>query len=93
MWPLGDHVVVNKATTIADRLAAARGCVAATGLEWPVYADTMDDAHVAHYLCHPERFFVLGGDGTLLLKGQPIEGGYNLTELERFLSEGGLFSP
>ena len=42
----------------------------------------------ARYLCHPERFFVLSGDGKLLMKGQPIEGGYNLAELEAFLATG-----
>jgi hypothetical protein len=81
---------VAQPTTLAARLATARRFADATDLELPLYVDPIGDGFVRAYLCHPERFFVLSGDGTLLLKGQPIEGGYSLDELERELAGGAL---
>eukprot|EP00035_Acanthoeca_spectabilis_P022438 m.443757 g.443757 ORF g.443757 m.443757 type:complete len:54 (+) comp19005_c0_seq1:1590-1751(+) len=46
----------------------------------------MDNQFLTAFLAHPERFFVLDDAGTMVMKGQPIEGGYNLADLESCLN-------
>jgi len=87
-WPLGNHVSVTQPKTLEERLENARGFVDETGFEVPLFIDGIEDEHIAAFHCHPERFFVLSGEGKMLMKGQPVEGGYNLVELERFLETG-----
>jgi hypothetical protein len=75
-WPLGDHVAVTQPTTLEARLENARGFVRATGFPLPLLVDGMEDTFRDAFAAHPERFFVLSAEGTLLLKGQPLEGGH-----------------
>lgn len=87
-WPMGSHVKLCQARTLQERLAAARGFIANTGLAIPlVYADCIDDRFMREFAAHPQRFFVLGANGTLLFKARPHEGGYDIRDLHESLEE------
>ena len=62
--------------------------VAATGFSLPLFVDGVDNQFQDTFAAHPERFFIVSAQGRLLMKGQPLEGGYNLNEVRFVYGQG-----
>ena len=73
--------------TIADRKAAAKGCVAASSLKVPVLIDDIEDTVSKAYSALPERFFILGTDGKVEYSGKRGPHGVDIDALEKRLEE------
>lgn len=84
---MGNHVHVVQAKSLEERAATARMFMEATGLGIPIYIDCMPDRFMKSFSAHPQRYFVIDGDGTLALKATPFEGEYDLGDVDRSLEQ------
>lgn len=85
---MGNHVEVLQARTLQDRADTARRFIEATGLEVDsVFIDAIEDKFMNLLSAHPQRFFVIDADGVLRLKARPVEGGYDIDDVDKCLSE------
>lgn len=87
-WPMGNHVQVTQAKTLAERAETARRFVAATCLEVDaVFIDGMEDIFTHRFSAHPQRFYVVDDCGVLRLIATPCEGCYSLADVDRALED------
>lgn len=86
-WPMGNHVNTLQATSLEERAVTARQFVEATGLTVPVFLDGIADPFMHAFSAHPQRFFIINGDGTLIFKAVPSEGEYEFIDVEHCLEK------
>lgn len=83
---MGAHVQLKQATCTEERADAARRFAVATGLQVPSLLLDGEEDGFMHLLCaHPQRFFVIDGDGVLRFKATPFGGEYDLSDVDRAL--------
>ncbi len=68
---LDEGVLLAQHTTLDERFAAAREGVRRLGLRMPALVDAMDNAVSDAFAAWPERIYVVGADGRIVLKGGP----------------------
>lgn len=66
-----EDVLLNQATTLEERFAAASEGVERMRLTLPVLVDGMDDAVSEAFAAWPERIFVVDGHGVVAFQGGP----------------------
>jgi hypothetical protein len=84
---MGNHVPVRQAISLEDRAFTAREFAKETGLTIPVYIDCFADDFMKAFSAHPQRYFVIDGQGSLALKASPFEGEYDLGDVDRVLTQ------
>lgn len=72
---------VREATTIEDRLAAARRTAAEMKLGFPMLVDDMENSVATAYAAHPNRFYIIGKDGRVAHVGPPGPEGFSVRRL------------
>jgi len=85
VWPLGQHVCINKHTCISDRITACKRFMESFKWQLPTTVDSMTDGFMNSYLAHPERFYTIV-DGKLGFKAQPLNAYYPLDQLFNWLT-------
>lgn len=87
-WPMGNHVKVKQAQCFQERVVAASQFAAATNLKVAsILVDNEQDDFMRLFSAHPQRFFVIDCQGVLRLKATPVDGGYDISEVDEALEE------
>jgi len=84
VWPLGQHVCINKHRSLQDRIVACKRFVDSVSWQLPTVVDAMEDGFMKVYLAHPERFYVFV-DGKMGFKAQPEDAYYPMKQLHDWL--------
>lgn len=85
-WPMKDGPVIQDPTTLPERSAVARTCVADLGLgDIPALVDDLDDAVNLAYEAWPDRLYLVSRDGRIAYKGARGPAGFKPGELEEAL--------
>ncbi len=82
-----DGINIANPTTEQKRAEIAATCTLKLGLSWPTLVDSMDDSTNKSYAAWPDRFYVVGTDGKIALKGGQGPAGFKANELEAFLQK------
>jgi len=80
VWPLGQHVCVNKHITLDDRITACKRFMESVDWQLPTTVDSMTNGFMKTYLAHPERFYAMV-DRKMAFKAQPYDAYYPLQQL------------
>ena len=92
-----DKVVYKTPTTLAERQAIAKGCLAAMKLTMPCVLDNMQDTTGKAYRAWPARLCIVDVDGKIGYYSGPGPGGFKPrdaeTALQAILGNGGRFMP
>jgi len=84
VWPLGQHVCVNKHKVLDDRIETCKRFMASVAWQLPTVVDAMSDGFMKTYLSHPERFYAMV-DGKMGFKAQPENAYYPVQQLKDWL--------
>lgn len=77
-WPVGSTLYAYKQTKALSERVAVAAATKALGLEAPIVLDVPPaNAFSALYCPWPARFYIVGADGTLLVKPKPVNGTYD----------------
>jgi len=85
VWPLGQHVCVNKHITLQDRITACKRFMESVKWKLPTVVDSMADGFMNEYFAHPERFYGMV-DGKMGFKAQPENAYYPMKQLIDWLA-------
>jgi hypothetical protein len=70
-WPLSTTFCIKQHKTMEERLTAAKKLVEEFGSTIPVLVDSMANEFNTKYSVWPERFFIVGGEGEMILAAYP----------------------
>ena len=80
-----EGVCYRQPRSFAERLAIARDFVERFDYRIPLLVDGMDNGTMHLYSGWPERFYIVGTDGTIAYKGKPGPFGFLPDEVEAWL--------
>ena len=79
----GNHPIVEDPITLDERNEVAKACMTKMALEpMPALVDNMDDAVSEAYAAHPDRIYLVGRDGQIVMHGGRGPSGFLPDELE-----------
>lgn len=81
-----DGVIRPSHNSFEDRLAAAKGCIVALGIDFPVAVDSFDNAAGTKYAAWPDRMYLIDADGKIAWKARPGPYGFRAFALGRNLA-------
>eukprot|EP00029_Vermamoeba_vermiformis_P006922 TRINITY_DN2848_c0_g1_i3.p2 TRINITY_DN2848_c0_g1~~TRINITY_DN2848_c0_g1_i3.p2 ORF type:complete len:134 (-),score=42.50 TRINITY_DN2848_c0_g1_i3:66-467(-) len=85
-WPLSTTFCIKQHKTIEERLTAANMLVNEFGSTIPVLVDSMANEFNTKYAVWPERFFIVGSEGEMILAAYPTtEFGFDRNEIDAHL--------
>eukprot|EP00029_Vermamoeba_vermiformis_P006920 TRINITY_DN2848_c0_g1_i1.p2 TRINITY_DN2848_c0_g1~~TRINITY_DN2848_c0_g1_i1.p2 ORF type:complete len:130 (-),score=35.71 TRINITY_DN2848_c0_g1_i1:38-427(-) len=91
-WPLSTTFCIKQHKTIEERLTAANMLVNEFGSTIPVLVDSMANEFNTKYSVWPERFFIVGSEGEMILAAYPTtEFGFDRSLIDAHLQ--GLAAP
>jgi len=82
-----EDVCYRQPRSLGDRLAIARDFTERFDYPIPLLVDGMDNGAMHLYSGWPERFYIVGADGTIAYKGAPGPHGFLPEEVEAWLDE------
>ena len=82
-----DEVLFADPTDLAGKTAIATSCVVDLGIEFPALVDPIDNRTELAYTAWPERIYLVGTDGRIILKTQPGPYGFEPDDLEAELEK------
>ncbi len=82
-----DGVLFADPTDLAGKTAIATSCVADLGIEFPALVDPIDNRTELAYTAWPERIYLVGTDGRIILKTKPGPFGFEPDDLEAELEK------
>ncbi len=82
-----DGVLFADPTDLAGKTAIATSCVADLGIEFPALVDPIDNRTELAYTAWPERIYLVGADGRIILKTKPGPFGFEPDDLEAALEK------
>ena len=80
-------IAIEDPKTFSGRAEVASTCSTKLHLSMPTLVDGMDDATNKAYAAWPDRFYVIGKDGKVILKSGPGPAGFKANELDEFLQK------
>ncbi len=82
-----DQVLFADPTDLTERTSIATSCVVDLGIEFPALVDPIDNRTELAYTAWPERIYLVGADGRIILKTKPGPFGFEPDELEAELEK------
>ncbi len=82
-----DGILFADPTDLVGKTAIATSCVVDLGIEFPALVDPVDNRTELAYTAWPERIYLVGTDGRIILKTQPGPYGFEPDELEAELEK------
>ena len=79
---LDDDVVFYQPKTLEQRAHVAEACMLRLELAIPTLLDNMDNSTDRAYAAHPERLYVIDGDGTVTFQCGPGPFGFDVAGWE-----------
>ncbi len=82
-----DGVLFEDPTDLTQRTSIATSCVVDLGIEFPALVDPIDNRTELAYTAWPERIYLVGVDGRIILKTEPGPYGFEPDDLEAGLEK------
>ncbi len=82
-----DQVLFADPTDLTERTSIATSCVVDLGIEFPALVDPIDNRTELAYTAWPERIYLVGADGRIILKTKPGPFGFEPDDLEAELEK------
>ena len=82
-----DQVLFADPTDLTERTSIATSCVVDLGIEFPALVDPIDNRTELAYTAWPERIYLVGADGRIILKSEPGPFGFEPDDLEAGLEK------
>ena len=77
-----EGVLLESAKTYEQKDDHATSCARTLGITFPTVVDGMDNAVEQAYSAWPDRYYLVGTDGRIVVKGGPGPAGFKAAELE-----------
>ncbi len=77
-----EGVLIESAKSYEQKDGHATSCARNLGIAFPTLVDGMDNAVESAYTAWPDRYYLIGKDGRVVVKGAPGPGGFKAAGLE-----------